>query len=381
MPNRPVAVVAGGSAGVGRAVAERLAREGYDVAILARGEERVRRAADELSALGVDAVGIVCDVGDDAAVRAATDRIVSCFGRIDVWVNSAMLTVVSPFAKVEPGEFEAVMRTTLMGTVNGTRAALSVMRAQGPSGRGNIVNVGSALAYRSIPLQTPYCAAKHAVNGFTQGLRSELIHEGCDGIHLSLVQLPGINTPQFDWARSKIDEHPRPAPPVYQPEVAADGVWKAIATNAREIIVGRAAAKLILGNMVAPAALDRTLASQGYEAQKGQRVNGPQAGNLDRPASGDWGAHGTFGDEAATRGMAVDGDRARALVFGGGALALLGLGALLGKAFAKPTRRAVKRFAAKRGRALVHRRETDHTRDGRHESIGYEAGNEVKGLD
>ena len=368
MSDRPVAVIAGGSAGVGRAVAERLAHEGHDVAVLARGEERVRRAADELSGFGVTAVGIPCDVGDEEAVRRATALVKQRFGRIDIWVNSAMLTVIAPFSKVSAAEFEAVVRTTLMGTVNGTQAALAVMK---PQGHGNIVNIGSALAYRAIPLQTAYCSAKHAVNGFTQALRSELIHEGYDDIHLSLVQLPGINTPQFDWARNKIAEHPRPAPPVYQPEVAADGVWKAIRTNAREIMVGRAATQLIFGNMVAPAALDQVLAKQGYDGQKGERINGVQQGNLERPADGAWGAHGTFDDEAEESGMAVDGDRARAAVFGGGALALLGLGALLGRAFAKPTRRARERFAAERGRELVHREET----------LGYENNNSVKGLD
>ena len=373
MSNRPVAVVAGGSAGVGRAVAERLAHEGYDIAILARGAERVRRAADELSVTGVTAIGITCDVGDEASVREATARIVSRLGGIDVWVNSAMLTVIAPFSKVEAGEFEAVVRTTLMGTVNGTKAALEVMK---PRGHGNIVNIGSALAYRAIPLQTAYCSAKHAVNGFTQALRSELIHEGYDAIHLSLVQLPGINTPQFDWARNKIEEHPRPAPPVYQPEVAAAGVWKAIETNAREIMVGRAATQLIFGNMLAPAALDQVLASQGYDGQKGQRVNGPQAGNLDYPASGNWGAHGTFDDEAETSGMAVDGDRARVAVFGGGALALLGVGALLGRAFARPSRRSRRLDAEERGRSLVQRQETQTA-----DRLGYEDDNRVEGLD
>ena len=368
MSERPVAVIAGGSAGVGRAVAERLAHEGYDIAVLARGDERVRKAADELSALGVTAIGIVCDVGDAEALGQATGRIVSRFGRIDVWVNSAMLTVIAPFSKVSSGEFEAVVRTTLMGTVNGTQVALEVMK---PQGYGNIVNIGSALAYRAIPLQTAYCSAKHAVNGFTQALRSELIREGYDDIHLSLVQLPGINTPQFDWARNKIAEHPRPAPPVYQPEVAADGVWKAIEMNAREIMVGRAATQLIFGNMLAPAALDQVLAKRGYDGQKGQRVNGPQAGNLDYPANGDWAAHGTFDDEAETSGMAVDGDRARAAVFGGGALALLGIGALLGRAFATPSARSRRRHITDRARAMIHREET----------VGYESSNDVKGLD
>ena len=335
MTTSPVVVVAGGSAGIGRASAERFASEGYAVAILAREPERVRRAADEIArAHGVETLGIPTDVSDAAAVDAARDAIVERFGHIDVWVNSAMLTVIAPFAECTPEEFAAVTNTTYLGTVNGTRAALAVMKEQGDGGGGgSIVNVGSALAYRSIPLQSAYCAAKHAVNGFTQAVRSELIHEGYDGIHLSLVQLPGVNTPQFDWARQKIDAHPRPAPPVYQPEVAADGVWRAAETGAREIMVGRAAAQLILGNMLAPAALDHVLASQGYSGQKAgpnHEPEGARAGNLDYPVTGDQGAHGSFGDEANESGMVVDGDNARLAFFGGLGALTFGLGLAMG---------------------------------------------------
>ena len=375
---RPVAVIAGGSAGVGRAVAERLSDEGYDVAVLARGEERVRLAADDLAASGGAAIGLVCDVGDAEAVRYAAAQVMQRFGRIDVWVNSAMLTVIAPFSKVSAHEFDEVVRTTLMGTVHGTQAALEVMKRQGSSGRGhgNIVNIGSALAYRAIPLQSAYCSAKHAVNGFTQALRSELIHEGWDDIHLSLVQLPGINTPQFDWARNKLDAHPRPAPPVYQPEVAAEGVWKAIRTNAREIMVGRAATQLILGNMLAPAALDHVLASQGYSGQKDDREQGPIDGNLEAPVPGAWGAHGTFDDEAETSGVAIDGDTARGLFFGGSFLAAVSLGAVLGRLAAPSSKSRRRRRAVERVRRVA-RRPFRRERD----AVGYEDGNAVKGLD
>ena len=345
MAPSPVAVVAGGSAGIGRASAERLAAEGHDIVILAREPERVARAADEIAArYGVETLGLPTDVSDAAAVEAARDRVVERFGHIDVWVNSAMLTVISPFAHVTAEEFAAVTNTTYLGTVNGTRAALAVMKEQGRDGRGwgSIVNVGSALAYRSIPLQSPYCAAKHAVNGFTQALRSELIHEGYADIHLSLVQLPGVNTPQFDWARQKIDAHPRPAPPVYQPEVAADGVWRAVETGAREVLVGRVTPQFIFGNMLAPAALDRQLASQGYSCQKAGPAlepEGARAGNLDYPVTGDHGAHGSFDHEARENGMVVDGDRARLAFFGGlGALAF-GLGLATGLVSSRGARR------------------------------------------
>lgn len=327
----PVAVVAGGSAGIGRACAERFASEGYAVAILAREPERVRRAADEIArAHGVETLGVPTDVSDASAVESARERIEGRFGRIDVWINSAMLTVIASFDEVTPEEFAAVTNTTFLGTVNGTRAALATMKRQG---HGAVVNVGSALAYRSIPLQSAYCAAKHAVNGFTQALRSELMHDGYYDIHLSLVQLPGVNTPQFDWARQKIDAHPRPAPPVYQPEVAAEGVWRAVETQAREIMVGRASAQLIFGNMLAPAALDRTLASAGYSGQKAgpdHEPEGARAGNLDYPVTGEYGARGSFGDEANESGMVVDGDNARLTVFGGLGALTFGLGLALG---------------------------------------------------
>ena len=335
MSIRPLAVVAGGSAGIGRASAERFADEGYDVAILAREPERTERAAREIAQeYGVETLGIPCDVSDADAVTSAAHTIVERFGAIEVWVNSAMLTVIAPFDEIESDEFQAVVNTTLMGVVNGTRAALAIMKRQGKPGRGagHIVNVGSALAYRAIPLQSAYCAAKHAVNGFTQALRSELIHDGYD-IHLSLVQLPGVNTPQFDWARNKLDSHPRPAPPVYQPEVAAEGVWAAVDRQAREIMVGRASAQLILANMLAPAALDRQLAKVGYSGQKAgpeQPPQGPIAGNLDRPVTGDYAAHGSFDAEARSSGMVVDGDNARLAFFGGLGALVFGAGMALG---------------------------------------------------
>lgn len=326
--SRPVAVISGGSAGIGFATAKRLAHEGYDIAILARGKPRLKRATDELKALGVETVSHACDVGDAAAVERACKAITKRFGTIDVWVNCAMATVFGPFDEMDDSEFRKVMDTTFMGQVNGTRAALSVMK---PNGRGAIVNVGSGLSYRSVPLQSAYCAAKHAINGFTSAIRSELIHDGYDDISISLVQLPAVNTPQFDWARAKITHKPRPAAPVYQPELAADGIIKAMESGAREIIVGASAAQLIFGQMAAPDYLDHKMAEAGWSGQHSDEVLGaPRDGNLMQPVDGDYAAHGSWDHEASRSGLTIDADVMRRIVFGGGAILAVGLGAVLG---------------------------------------------------
>lgn len=327
---RPVAVIAGGSAGIGLASAIRFAEEGYDVAIFARHEERVMREAERLRQRGVRAMGHACDVGDAKAVEAAKDAVMAQFGRIDVWVNCAMLTVFGAFEDLEDDEFRKVMDTTFMGQVNGTRAALSVMR---PAGRGAIVNVGSGLSYRPVPLQSAYCSAKHAINGFTSSVRSELIHDGFDHISLSLVQLPAVNTPQFSWARHKMERTPRPAPPAFQPEVAADAIFQAAREGSRELLVGRSVAGLVFGQMAVPNYLDHKMADAGYSGQKSDTpASGWRDGNLMEPVDGDWGAHGDFDDEAADSGMIVDADTMRYAVFAGGALFLLGAGMALGAA-------------------------------------------------
>ena len=326
--HNPVAVISGGSAGIGLATAIELARQGYDIALLARDRARVERAADDLRRHGVKTLGLSCDVGDASAVDAACATILDTFGTFEVWVNCAMATVFGPFDTLDDKEFRAVMDTTFMGQVNGTRAALSVMK---PNGHGAIVNVGSGLSYRSVPLQSAYCAAKHAINGFTSSVRSELIHDGFDNISISLVQLPAVNTPQFDWARSKLDRVPRPAAPVFQPEVAARGIVQAIDTGAREIIVGRSALQLMFGQMVVPNYLDHKLADAGWDGQHSEEPDpGKTKGNLMEPVSGNQGAHGSYDDEAADSGMTVDADMMRGVIFAGGALLAVGLGALLG---------------------------------------------------
>ena len=320
----PVAVVAGGSAGIGRATARLLARRGYAVAVLARGRARLDDTVAELERGGGDALGLACDVADGAAVGAAHARIVADLGTPVVWVNSAMLTAFSPFEAMGEEEFRRIVEVTFLGQVNGTRAALGGMRRLG---HGSIVNIGSGLAYRSVPLQSAYCAAKAAINGFTASLRSELIHEGREEIRLSLVQLPAVNTPQFDWARSRLDRRPRPAAPVYQPEVAARAVLQAIDSGARELFVGRSVPGLVLGNMLAPAAFDRKLAEAGWDGQHSERPEpGTSEGNLEEASSHDVAARGSWSGEARDSGLIVDADSMRYAVAGGAALALFGAG-------------------------------------------------------
>jgi len=322
----PVAVVAGGSAGIGRATARRLAERGYDVAVLARGEARLAETVRDLERRGARALGLPCDVADDAAVATAHARVSDELGTPVVWVNSAMLTAFSPFEKMEDAEFRRIVEVTFLGQVNGTRAALSGMRGLG---RGSIVNIGSGLAYRSVPLQSAYCAAKAAINGFTASLRSELIHAGLDDIHLSLVQLPAVNTPQFDWARSRLDRVPRPAAPVYQPEVAARAVLQAIDEGSRELFVGRSVPGLVFGNMLAPGYLDRKLADAGWDGQhSGEPDPGYRPGNLETAAERDVAAHGSWDGEALDGGMVVDADAMRHAVAAGAGIALFAAGLL-----------------------------------------------------
>ena len=315
------AVVIGGTAGVGRAVALALIRRGYRVGVMARGEDRLAEMEREF---GTDAVkAVAADAGNAADVDAATDAIVAAFGPPSVWVNSAMLTSFSPFEKMMPDEFDAIVRTTFLGQVNGTRAALRVM------GRGNVVNVGSGLSYRAIPFQAAYCAAKHAINGFTSAVRSELIRDG-HPLKVSLVQLPAINTPQFDWARNRLDSKPKPAPPVYQPEVAAEAVMRALDSGAREILVGKSVLQLVFGNMLLPDWLDRKLADEGAAMQKSKRDEpGGRPDNIEAPVEYPSTAHGSFDANARNKAQMVDGDVARKLIFFGVPVATFALGAIV----------------------------------------------------
>ena len=320
----PVAVVTGGSAGVGRAAARAFADRGYDVAVLARGEERLEATRRDLEARGVRALALPADVADADAVERAAVRTEEELGPIDVWVNNAMATVYALAWDVDPHEYERAIAVTYLGAVHGTLAALRRMR---PRDRGAIVQVGSALAYRGIPLQAPYCAAKHALKGFTESLRTELLHER-SGVHVTMVHLPALNTPQFEWGRTKMPRHPQPVPPIYEPELAADAIVYAAEHRRRELLVGGPTLQTVWGERLAPSLLDHYLARKGVEAQQTDEPVAPdRADNLDAPAPGDWAAHGTFGAQASRTSLALRASLQRdRLVFAAGvALAALGL--------------------------------------------------------
>lgn len=231
----PVVVITGATAGAGRAIALRFAREGYDIALIAREETALEAARQECEQYGVRGISVSADVADAEAVMNAANEIENRLGGIDVWVNNAMAAVLSPFRQMTPDEFRRVTEVTYLGCVNGTRAALRLME---PRNRGHVIQVGSALAYRSIPLQSAYCGAKAAIRGFTDSVRTELMHAG-RRISISMVQMPGMNTPQFSWARNKLDYAMQPVPPVYQPEVAADAVFRVVKHPVRELWVGK----------------------------------------------------------------------------------------------------------------------------------------------
>ena len=287
-----VVVVTGASAGVGRATVEEFARQGYDVALLARDRERLERAAAELRAThGVRTLAIPTDVADADAVEAAATRTEAELGPIDVWVNVAMATVFAPVSKLTAQEVERGTRVTYLGQVHGMMAALSRMRQRN---RGTIVNVGSALAYRSVPLQAVYCGAKAAIRGFTDSLRSEIIHDKL-AVQLTTVDLPAVNTPQFDWALNKMGVKAKPVAPIFEPEVPARAIFFAATHRRREVWVGFPTVKAILANRIAPGWIDEYLASAGYTGQLTDETlpaNAP--GNLFEPVPGDYGAHGRF---------------------------------------------------------------------------------------
>lgn len=290
-----IAVVTGAGAGVGRATVEEFARQGYDVALLSRDMDRLHRAAEELKRLGVRALPLPTDVADAAAVEAAADRVEEQLGPIDIWVNVAMATVFSPVSKLTAAEVERGTRVTYLGQVHGMMSALKRMRVRN---RGTIVNVGSALAYRSVPLQSIYCGAKAAIRGFTDSLRSEIIHDKLK-VHLTIVDLPAINTPQFDWALNKTGRRAKPVAPIFEPEMAARAIFFAATHRRRDIWVGFPTIKAILANRIAPGLLDRYLAKAGYSGQLSRQATPPNApANLFEPVKGDYGSHGRFDAQA-----------------------------------------------------------------------------------
>jgi NAD(P)-dependent dehydrogenase (short-subunit alcohol dehydrogenase family) len=331
----PVAVITGGSAGVGRATALAFARRGWRVALLARGRDRLESARTQVEAAGGGALPIPTDVADADAVFAAADRVVAEWGRIDVWVNNAMATIFAPADRVSPAEFERVTQVTYLGQVHGTLAALRQMRRQG---HGTIVQIGSALSYRSIPLQSAYCAAKFAVRGFTDSLRSELAHEGSP-IRLTMVQLPAVNTPQFDWARSRLPSRLQPVPPIFQPEPIAEQILWAADHTPRELWVGGPTMQAILGTMALPGWLDRVVARRAWEGQMtGRPAPGGADGNLFEAPIGDPGSHGRFDPRSRARVFAARESYARA--------GLAALGAALGLGIALTSFRVGRRISA-----------------------------------
>jgi NAD(P)-dependent dehydrogenase (short-subunit alcohol dehydrogenase family) len=286
-----VVVITGASAGVGRATAHRFARDGARIALLARGSEQLEAAAEEVRKLGGQALAISVDVADADAVEAAAERVEQELGPIDIWINDAMATIFAPVHEISPEEFRRSTEVTYLGTVYGTMAALKRMRERN---RGTIVQVGSALAYRAIPLQAPYCGAKFAIRGFTDALRVELMHER-SAIHITMVQLSAFNTPQFQWGRAKLPRRPQPVPPIFQPEVAAKGIHWAAHHRRRELNVGFPAVKAILGNKLFPQLADRRLVKLGYAGQMGRRpLPADRPDNLYEAVPEDYGTHGRF---------------------------------------------------------------------------------------
>ena len=288
-------VITGGSAGVGRAAARTFAHQGAHVALLARGRERLDAACREIEGAGVRALGISTDVADAGAVDDAATQIEDTLGPIDVWVNSAMTSVFSPVSQLSAEEVKRVAEVTYLGSVNGILSALRRMR---PRDRGTIVQVGSALAYRGIPLQASYCGSKHAIRGFVDALRCELLHDR-SGIRITSVHMPALNTPQFGWVRSRLPFHPQPVPPIYQPEVAGRAIVWAADHPRREYWVGYPTVGTILANSIIPGVLDRYLARTNYQAQQTDMPVAPdRPDNLESPVPGTQAAHGIFDDQA-----------------------------------------------------------------------------------
>jgi NAD(P)-dependent dehydrogenase (short-subunit alcohol dehydrogenase family) len=316
-----IVVVSGASAGIGRAVARRFGAAGWRVALIARGTDGLEAARAEIERAGGRAMVIQADVADEAAVEAAAGRVEREWGPIDVWVNNAMVTAFCEFMDMPPADFRRATEVTYFGSVWGIRAALSRMLARD---RGVIVQVGSALAYRSIPLQSAYCGAKSALRGFIDSLRSELLHRG-SRVKLTMVQLSAFNTPQFDWGKACIAKQPQPVPPIFQPEVAAEAIYDAALRPRREWWVGWPAVKAILGQRVVPGVLDRLLAREGYSGQHTDEPLPPgRRDNLYAPVPGDHGAHGRFDARAKSRSLQVDLNLHR------GAIAASALAAALG---------------------------------------------------
>lgn len=326
-----IVVVTGAGAGAGRAIAAKFGRQGWRVALLSRDPERLEAAKHEIERSGGQALAIPTDTADPAAVFAARDRVVEAWGGIDAWVNCAMATLVGPIHELAHEDFKRVVEVTLMGYVYGTQAALEVMR---PKNHGAIVQVGSALAYRAIPLQSAYCTCKFAIRGFTDSLRAELLHEK-SAITVSMLQMPGMNTIQFDWAKNLMADKYQPVGNVYDPDVAAEAAWRAVAEGPRELWVGSSAIQSIVGEMVFPPLLDRVVAKQGFSQQISHVPDPPnRPNNLYTPVKADVAARGRFSAKSKPKALTLDATHAR-LAAGIGALSILALAMRAGVAWGR----------------------------------------------
>jgi len=314
-----VAVVTGGSAGLGRAISRQLAEDGWDVAVLARGEDGLRGTERDIRNRGRRALGISTDVTDREAVEAAATQIEAELGPIELWVNNAMAGVFSEFLSTAPEDFERATMVNYFGVVNGTRAALSRMTARNS---GHVIQIGSALAHRGIPLQAAYCGSKHAIKGFTESVITELKHNK-SAVSISMVDMPALNTIQFNWVKSQLPEHPQPVPPIFEPEVGALAVSRVVKTRRRVTWVGEMTYVTIIGNRIAAPFADWYLARTGYSGQQSPETKEPMLPtNLYEPVSGDRGARGLFSDQASSGSPATWAiDHRRAVVAGVGALA------------------------------------------------------------
>lgn len=289
-------VITGASAGVGRALVREFAQEGANIGMIARGMDGLEAASREVERLGGRPLIAKADVSNADEVEMAAKKVEDHFGSIDIWINNAMVSVFGPFQKMKMADFEHVTDTTYLGQVYGTYAALKRMLAKD---NGTIILVGSALAYRGIPLQSAYCGSKHAIHGFFESLRSELIHDKSK-VNLCMVQLPAMNTPQFGWVKSYLDNEPKPMGKIYEPEVAARAIVKIAKSPQREVYIGTPTVKTIIGNKILPGFMDRYLAKTGYDGQQTDKPVSPdRQNNLWEPVAGDHGARGTFSDEVS----------------------------------------------------------------------------------
>lgn len=292
---RETIVVTGASAGVGRAVVREFADRGARIGLLARDPARLEATRREVIDRGGEAIALPTDVADCEAVERAASAVEEAFGPIDIWINNAMATAIMWFCDTSPADFRRATEVTYFGYVWGTMAALRRMR---PRNHGTIVQVGSALSYRAIPLQSAYCGAKFAIRGFTDSLRCELLHENSN-IHVTMVQLPAVNTPQFDWCRTSLPRKPQPVPPIFQPEVVARAIYEAAYRREREVTVGGSTLMAIYGNKMAPALADHYLARTGVDSQQSDEPISPdRPANLYAPVPGDWAARGSYGEGA-----------------------------------------------------------------------------------